>query len=213
MSQVLSIVPGAYSAYGTWVLLHPLASPAPGAATQTAQQSVPAMSLVPVNRTAVFVTFIVFATLFALWAVFSVASFLQKKPAINHDHVGDKPSPLRVLERYYVALASFRDHVKRMLWLDKENQRHGTDLYALEVSFQRMQRELIDLAPSILATSAAFEFQTSSAVSSYGEIQERLPRAVDELMSKVHTQWSRQAEKVGIAPLRFKEVPIVKLEP
>jgi hypothetical protein len=122
-------------------------------------------------------------------------------------------SPLRVLERYCVSLAGLKDHVDRVLWLAKETEKPADlgHMMEIESALGKIRAELINQSPSLFPTSVALEFQKAPDKDGYTDVRDRLPKAIDELMKVVHRQWGKYAEQKGIAPMRFRESPVVKL--
>jgi hypothetical protein len=49
----------------------------------------------------------------------------------------------------------------------------------------------MNLSPMVFPVATALEFQEPSS-STAELIEERLPKAIDDLMKKVHSQWSRR---------------------
>ncbi len=116
-------------------------------------------------------------------------------------------TPVRALERYYLALSSLQEHVGHMLTIEAASAR----FYDVEQAVEKVRRELINLAPGLLPMSAAMEFQKPPAPTTYVDAKVRLPAAIDALMKKVLRQWHFYSEQVGITPLRFGNATIVKL--
>lgn len=120
----------------------------------------------------------------------------------------ERITSLHAFERYHMALVSLKDHVERMVWLDKETGKHSS-YFDVEHAAETIRAEIINLASEVIPVATAFDFQKSSLTAV--DSKERVQQSLDTLLKKVHHHWSIQAEKVGIAPLRFKTSPIVKL--
>ena len=115
-----------------------------------------------------------------------------------------------------MALASLREHLDRLLRLEQlrdEPSESDTHFYTVEIALEKMRTELINLAPGVLPVATAFEFQkVPGSAEGYVDVKVRLPKAIDELMSSVRRHWQRQAESVGISPLKFAATPIVRMD-
>lgn len=126
--------------------------------------------------------------------------------------IGARPieSPVRILERFYLALAHLRADIQRIKTLQELGGTPSATAYTtLGLAVGKIRKELVDLSPSIFTTSEALDF--SQSVEHAGLSDEWVPKDVDLLMKSVLTHWGRRAEAAGITPLKFKDSPVVKL--
>jgi hypothetical protein len=159
-----------------------------------------------------------------VWQVFLVAlygfaggtllalAWKRARPLESTGGISRQPTTIRALERYYVSLASLREHVRR---LRKFAELGGTltGIADISLAVDKIRNELMNLAPSLLTTSDAIGLQAkpSDPNAEYVPQEERVSKAIDELMTGVLRLWGRYGEPKGITPLHFRENPIVKL--
>jgi hypothetical protein len=124
-------------------------------------------------------------------------------------------TPIRVLERHYMALATLRKHVDI---LNKQKEVGGTisasAFIDLDLALKKMRKELVDLSPQVFTTSEALDFRETvwSDPETLALSDDRVPKEIDHLMATILDHWRRRGEAVGITPLKYKAATIVKLE-
>ena len=134
------------------------------------------------------------------------------------EHGPSAASRLRLLERFYITLASLKLHASQLKAVQGVGGNYHTmGFIDLGIAVEHLRNELIDLSPSVFPNSVALEFKQQGMPHPDRPIDglsdNWVPKKIDELMDKVHHQWSRYAEECGIAPLKFREKPLVKLTP
>jgi hypothetical protein len=204
VSQILSLVPGFYSAYAAWLSLR-------GSAASAAA----GVWWPPVSDTGVLIAFGAFSALVVLGGILRLLSAKRS---------GTTPqralTPLRVLERHYLALATLRDHVGR---LRRQKEAGGTlsasACITIGLAVDKIRAELINMSPQLFTTSDALDFREKEPPIPPGTLvseepylaDTRVPRELDHLMKTLLRLWQGYGEAAGIAPLRFDDSPIVKL--
>lgn len=121
-----------------------------------------------------------------------------------------QPTPVRTLERYYLALSSLREHADRLTKLRELGGSPSSVAFVqLGLAVKKIRKELVDMSPHVFTTSEALDF--SEIPPEQGLSEERVPNEIEHLRRKVLDHWGKRSEALGITPLKFGETPIVKL--
>lgn len=177
--------------------------------------------LVP-SGTAGVSTYLVMLEHARLWLVFLVAIygfaggllvvFAARKTGLTSRprSVSATLTPIRILERFYLALASLRDHVEHLQTLEKLGGTSSASAFIdVGLVLRKIRTQLVNMSPEIFTTSEAMDFRETGFTDPHALSEVTVPYEIEHLMKTIHSHWSRHGERVAITPLRFKGSPIV----